>query len=59
MEATTFLYTSSQSEVFRESYGPPKSQKSQVWEFRNSHLGVSGQKKSFGYGPRGEAHNIL
>jgi hypothetical protein len=27
-----------------QSYAPPKSQKSQLWEFRDSHLGVSGQE---------------
>jgi hypothetical protein len=42
--ATTLLQTSSQSEVFRKSYGPPKSRESQVWEFRDSHLGVPEQK---------------
>jgi hypothetical protein len=37
--ATTFLETSLQSEVYTQSYGPPKLQKSQFWEFRESHLG--------------------
>jgi hypothetical protein len=27
-----------------QSYAAPKSQESQLWEFRDSHLGVSGQK---------------
>jgi hypothetical protein len=40
---TTFLQTSSQSEVYTQSYGPPKSWESQLWEFRDSHLGVLGQ----------------
>jgi hypothetical protein len=32
--------TSLQSEVCTQSYGPPKSWESQVWEFRDSHLEV-------------------
>jgi hypothetical protein len=39
----TLLHTSSQLEVCIQSYGPPKLQVSQLWEFRDSHLGVSGQ----------------
>jgi hypothetical protein len=31
MRATTFLWTSSQSEVCTWSYGPPKSRESQLW----------------------------
>jgi hypothetical protein len=42
-KVTTFLYISLQSKVYMRSYTPPKSWKSQLWEFRNSHLGVSGQ----------------
>ncbi len=42
-KATTVLQTSSQSEVCTQSYGPPKSWKSQLWEFQDSHLGVPGQ----------------
>jgi len=41
--ATTFLLTSSQSEVCTRSYGPPKSWKSQFREFRDSNLRVPGQ----------------
>jgi hypothetical protein len=41
--ATILLQTSSQLEVCTQSYGHPKSQESQLWEFRDSHLGVSGQ----------------
>ncbi len=41
--ATTLLQTSSQSKVFTQSYGPPKSRESQLWKFQDSHLGVSGQ----------------
>jgi hypothetical protein len=33
MRATTLLYTSPQSEVCTRSYGLPKCQKSQFWEF--------------------------
>jgi hypothetical protein len=43
MKATTLLQTSSPSEVCLQSYGP-KSQESQLWQFRDSHLGVPGQK---------------
>jgi hypothetical protein len=38
--AITFLETSFQSEVFMRSYGPLKLRESQLWEFRDSHLGV-------------------
>jgi hypothetical protein len=41
--ATTFFYTSSQLEVCTQSCKPPKLQESQLWEFRDSHLGVPGQ----------------
>jgi hypothetical protein len=41
---TTWFQTSSQSKVFTQSYGPPKLQESQLCEFRDSYLGVSGQK---------------
>jgi hypothetical protein len=41
--ATNFLHTSFQSEVCMQSYGPPKSRESQLWEFRDSQLGVPGQ----------------
>jgi hypothetical protein len=41
--AITLLETSLQSEVFKQSYGPPKSRESQFREFRDSNLGVSGQ----------------
>jgi hypothetical protein len=33
--AITLLQTSSQSEVFTQSYGPPKSRESQLWKFQN------------------------
>jgi hypothetical protein len=35
--ATTLLQTSLQSEVYKRSYAPTKSQESQLWEFRDSH----------------------
>jgi hypothetical protein len=38
-----FLWTSSQLEVNSQSYGPPKSWKSQLWEFQDSQLGFLGQ----------------
>jgi hypothetical protein len=41
--ATTFLWTSSQLKVSKQSYGLPKLQESQLWEFWDSHLGVPGQ----------------
>jgi hypothetical protein len=43
MKATTFLKTSFQSKVYTQSYGSPKSQESQFWEFQDSNLGVQGQ----------------
>jgi len=43
MRATTLFQTSSQSEVCTQSYGAPKLRESQLWQFRNSHLGVPGQ----------------
>jgi hypothetical protein len=42
-KATTLPWTSSQLDVFTQSYGPPELQESQHWEFRDSHLGVLGQ----------------
>jgi len=39
----TLLWTSSQSEVYAQSYGAPKLQESQLWQFQDSHLGVLGQ----------------
>jgi len=43
MRVIFYLHTSSQSEVCTQSYGSPKSRESQLWEFRDSHLGISGQ----------------
>jgi hypothetical protein len=42
--------TSSQSEVCTQSYGAPKSWESQPWRFRDSHLGVLGQKNHLDVG---------
>jgi len=42
--ATTLVKNLSQSEVATQSYGAPKSQESQPCQFRDSHLGVMGQK---------------
>ncbi len=39
-KTTIVLQTSSQLEVFTQNYGPPKVRESQLWEFRDSHLGV-------------------
>jgi len=40
---TTLLKTSLQSKVCTQSYGAPKLWESQLWEFQDSHLGISGQ----------------
>jgi hypothetical protein len=42
-QAITLLYTSFQSKVCTQSYWSHKLQESQFWEFRDPHLGVSGQ----------------
>ncbi len=42
--AITLLQNSLQLKVFTPSYAPPKSWKSQMWKFRDSHLGVLRQK---------------
>jgi hypothetical protein len=43
IKATTFIQTSPQSGVCTQSYGPPKLEESQFWEFRDSHLRVPKQ----------------
>ncbi len=43
MKATTLLWTSTQSEVYTQSYWITKSRESRFWEFQNSHLKVMGQ----------------
>jgi len=52
--ATTLIQTLSQSKVYTQSYGAPKLQESQLWQFLDSW-----DKMPFGCGPRGEAINIL
>jgi len=42
--ATTLFQTSSQSKVCTQSYGAPKLRESQLWQLRDSHLGVPRQK---------------
>jgi hypothetical protein len=42
--ATSFLQTSSQLEVRARNYEMPKSRESKLGQFRDSHLGVPGQK---------------
>jgi hypothetical protein len=42
--ATTLFQTSSRSEVWAQSYSPTKLWEFQPWQFRDSPLGVSGQK---------------
>jgi hypothetical protein len=49
--ATTLLQTSLQSKVCTRSYAPSKLQESQLWEFRDSHLGVPGQKARLDVAP--------
>jgi hypothetical protein len=43
MKDTTLLQTSSQLEVYAQSYMAPKSRESQLWEFQDFHLGVPRQ----------------
>jgi hypothetical protein len=42
-KATTLIENSFQSQVFTQSYGPPKLRESQFWEFWDSHLEITGQ----------------
>jgi hypothetical protein len=55
----TLVQTLSQSKVCTRSYSPAKLRDSQPWQFRDSHLGVPGQKKPFGCHSRGVVQNIL
>jgi hypothetical protein len=48
--ATTLLQTAPQSEVCLRSYGAPKSRESQLARFRDSHLGVLGEKSHLDVG---------
>jgi hypothetical protein len=57
--ATTLLQTTFRSEVCSQSYGAPKSRESQLGRFRDSHLGVSGQKAIWMWAPwRGVEYTI-
>jgi len=47
---TTLLQIASRSEVYLQNYGAPKSQESQLARFRDSHLGVSGEKNHLDVG---------
>jgi len=49
--AKTLLQTTFRSEVYSQSYGAPKSRKSELWRFRDSHLGVPGQKAIWMWAP--------
>ncbi len=49
--ATTFLQIAPLSEVCLQSYGAPKSQKSQLARFRDSHVGVPREKSHLDVGP--------
>jgi len=48
--ATTFLQTASQSEVYLQSYGDPKSQESQLGRFSELPLGSPGTKSHLDVG---------
>jgi hypothetical protein len=49
--ATTLLQTASQSEVFSQSYGAPKSWESELVRFQDSHSGVPREKSHLDVGP--------
>jgi hypothetical protein len=49
--ATTLLHSAFRSEFCLQSYGAPKSQEPQLGRFRDSHLGVMGQKNHLDVGP--------
>jgi hypothetical protein len=49
--ATTLLQNSPRSEVFLQSYGAPKSQECPMARFRDSHVGVPGEKSHLDVGP--------
>jgi hypothetical protein len=56
---TTLLQTSSPSEVCTWSYGLPKLQESQPWQFRDSHLGVPRQKAIWMWAPWAATEYII
>jgi hypothetical protein len=49
--ATTLLQTTPRSEVCLQNYGAPKSRKSRLTRFRDSHAGVMGEKIHLDVGP--------
>jgi hypothetical protein len=51
MRATIFLQTAPRSEVSSQSYVAPKSRKSQLTRFQDSHSGVPGEKSRLDVGP--------
>ncbi len=57
--AKTLLWTSFQSEVFTQSYGPPKLRESQFRGFQDSHLGVAGQNDIWVLAPWPSTKNII
>jgi hypothetical protein len=59
IRATTLLQTSSQLKVWAKSSSPAKLQKSKSWQFRDSSLGVSGQKTIWMWVLRGGTKNII
>jgi len=48
---TTLLQTKPRSEVCLQSYGAPKSRESRLARFRDSHMGVQGEKNHLDVGP--------
>jgi hypothetical protein len=50
MKATTSLQIALRSEVYSQSYGVPKSRESPVAGFRDSHVGVPGEKSHLDVG---------
>jgi hypothetical protein len=56
---TTLFQTSLQSKVYTRSYVPLELQKSQLWEFRDSHLGVLGQNAIWMWPLGRAAENII
>jgi len=58
-EGYNFVEIASRSELCSQSYGAPKLWESQLWEFRDSHLGVPGQKVIWMWAPwRGAKYTI-
>jgi hypothetical protein len=57
MRATTLLQIALQSEVCSQSYGAPKSRETPLAGFRDSHVGVPGEKSHLDAGPV-ESHRV-